>query len=327
MSNLLQQLEQPCDLDSDCGAIEMIIKPREKDLGGFTVRRVLPVVGRKMVGPWIFFDHMGPVDFPPGQGINVRPHPHVNLATVTYLFEGEILHRDSLGSLQPIRPGDINLMIAGRGIVHSERERPEVTRAAHRLHGLQLWLALPEDDEEVAPAFYHYPSREIPAVEVGGVPLRVMMGTAYGVTSPVKTYASTLYVEAHLQAGQSLQLPDAQERAVYVASGALNARDTAIPEHAMAVFTDRQGIVVEATREARIAVIGGEQVSERFIEWNFVSSRKERIEQAKADWIAQRFPKVAGDEEEFIPCPAADERRNGIAGQNRCAKYIPRFKM
>lgn len=296
-------VEQACDCYEGCGAIELIIQPRDKDLGGFSVRRVLPTGKRKMVGPWIFFDHMGPATFPAGKGINVRPHPHINLATVTYLFDGEILHRDSLGSLQVIRPGDINLMVAGRGIVHSERERPEVTAVAHVLHGLQLWLALPAADEEAEPAFYHYPSAEIPAVTVEGVPVRVMMGSAYGMTSPVKTFAETLYVEAHLQAGQSLLLPNSAERAVYVASGSLRARDTVIPEHAMAVFSSEPGVVLEAASESRIAIIGGEKMTPRFIEWNFVSSRKLRIEQAKAGWKAGLFPAVPGDEDEFIPLP------------------------
>lgn len=296
-------VEQECDFFEGCGAIELVIQPRDKDLGGFSVRRVLPTIERKLVGPWIFFDHMGPAEFPAGQGINVRPHPHVNLATVTYLFEGEILHRDSLGSLQAIRPGDINLMLAGRGIVHSERERPEVTAADHRLHGLQLWLALPEADEEADPAFYHYPASQIPALSVEGVPVRVMMGSAYGVTSPVRTFADTLYVEAHLQPGQTLALPEAEERAVYLASGELKARDTEIPEHAMAVFSPEPGVVLEAVSEARIAIIGGEAMPPRFVEWNFVSSRRERIEKAKADWREGRFPVVPGDESEFIPLP------------------------
>lgn len=303
MSIETNKVEQHCDYLDCCSAIDLLIKPRDKDLGGFSVRRLLPTAKQQMVGPWIFLDHMGPATFPAGEGINVRPHPHINLATATYLFEGEILHRDSLGSLQAIRPGDINLMVAGRGIVHSERERPEVTAVAHGLHGLQLWLALPEGDEEVEPAFCHYPSAEIPAVTVGGVTVRVMMGSAYGVSSPVKTFAETLYVEAHLQAGQSLMLPDAEERAVYVASGSLRARDTVIPEHAMAVFSSEPGVVLEAASESRIGIIGGEKMTPRFIEWNFVSSRKERIEQAKADWKAGRFPKVPGDETESIPLP------------------------
>lgn len=304
MSNTLAQVEQPCAATaSPCDAVELILHPRDKDLGGFSVRRLLPTARRRMVGPWIFFDHMGPARFPAGSGINVRPHPHIGIATVTYLFEGEILHRDSLGSLQPIRPGDINLMVAGRGIVHSERERPEVTAVAHRLDGLQLWLALPEAEEERAPAFHHYPAAGIPTVIVDDVPVRVMMGSAYGAASPAAVYSETLYLEARLEAGQSLALPDAAERAVYVVSGALAAQDTDMPARSMTIFSSRPGIVVTATGTSRIALIGGAPVGRRYIEWNFVSSRRERIEQAKDDWRAGRFPRVPGDEEEFIPLP------------------------
>ncbi|WP_303760747.1 pirin family protein [Alcanivorax jadensis] len=303
MSNETQQLELECDITHGCGAIELIITPKQKDLGGFSVRRTLPTIERKTVGPWIFFDHMGPAEFEPGNGINVRPHPHVNLATVTYLFEGEILHRDSLGSLQPIQPGDVNLMVAGKGIVHSERERPEVTTSRRRLHGLQLWLALPEADEETTPDFIHYPSAQIPSVNEGGIPVRVIMGEAYGVRSPVKTFARTLYIEARLNAGQSLQLPDEQERAVYVVDGELRARDTHLPQHSMAVLNDEPGVTVTAVTDCTLALVGGEPIGQRFIDWNFVSSRKERITQAREDWKAGNFPKVPGDEEEFIPLP------------------------
>jgi len=303
MSNLANALEQRCDVARGGGAVEMIIRPRERDLGGFSVRRVLPTAERKMVGPWIFFDHMGPAAFEAGDGINVRPHPHINLATVTYLFEGEILHRDSVGSLQAIRPGDINLMVAGRGIVHSEREREEVSAKAHSMHGLQLWLALPEADEEVDPAFHHYPAADIPSLDVNGVPVRVMMGSAFGASSPVRVFADTLYVEAHLQAGDAISLPDAEERAVYTAQGRLTAQGTDIPEHAMAVFAGAGDVVLEATEETRVAIVGGEKMGRRYIEWNFVSSRKDRIEQAKQDWKAGRFPRVPGDEHEFIPLP------------------------
>lgn len=296
-------LDQNCVRSTGCKAIELLIEPRDKDLGGFSVRRVLPAKDRRMVGPWIFFDHMGPADFPAGESINVRPHPHINLATVTYLFEGEILHRDSLGSYQPIRPGDVNLMVAGKGITHSERERPEVTQTAHRLNGLQLWLALPEADEEIDPVFYHYPDADIPRVEVDSIPIRVIIGSAYGITSPVKVYADTLYVEAHLRAGQRIKVPDAEERAVYVVEGELTTGETQVPEHAMAVFSDVPGIELTAIRDSHIAIVGGQHLGDRFIEWNFVSSRRERIEQAKSDWKAQIFPKVAGDEEEFIPLP------------------------
>jgi len=302
VSNVLESAEQRCDaIEAPCSAIQTILSPRITDLGGFSVRRLLPTAKQKMVGPWIFFDEMGPADFPAGQGINVRPHPHIGIATVTYLFEGEILHRDSIGSLQPIRPGDINLMVAGRGITHSERERPSITVEDHRLHGLQLWLALPEDHEETEPAFHHYPSDDIPAITIQDVPVRVMIGSAYGVASPVRQFSDTLYLEASLKAGQTLELPDAPERAVYVAQGALTAHGSELPAHSMTVFAREPGVSVTATEDTRIAVIGGEPVGRRFIEWNFVSSRKERIEQAKDDWRAGRFDKVVGDETEFIP--------------------------
>lgn len=304
MSDFSQPNDQHRIAPAGCDAIALIIAPSDKDLGGFSVRRCLPTAARKSVGPWVFFDHMGPATMAPGPGVNVRPHPHVNLATVTYLFEGEILHRDSLGSLQPIRPGDINLMVAGSGIVHSERERPERMEHDRGLHGLQLWLALPAADEETAPAFYHYPGADIPALSINGVPVRVLMGSAFGVTSPVKVFAQTLYAEAELQAGQSLTMPDAPEMAVYVAQGSIEINGTAVAEHAMAVLApDVPGIVLRASTPARIAIIGGENVGKRFIDWNFVSSRKERIDQARDDWTNRRFPTVPGDDIEFIPLP------------------------
>ncbi|HPF46747.1 MAG: pirin family protein [Alphaproteobacteria bacterium] len=300
-----KNIDQTCDVEitDNCDVIELIIKPREKDLGGFSVRRILPFAKKRAVGPWVFFDHMGPAEFSAGHGVNVRPHPHINLATVTYLFEGEILHRDSLGYVQPIRPGDINLMVAGSGIVHSERERPEIKNSVHRLHGLQLWLALPEKDQECDPEFHHYPADDIPTAVVDGVPLRVIMGSAFGLTSPVKTYAKTLYVEAHLKPGQSIILPNADERAVYIATGKMMAKDTEIGEHNMAVFEPCDGIKLTAIDESRIAIIGGENIGRRFIDWNFVSSTKERIEKAKQDWREGNFAKVPGDDKEFIPLP------------------------
>lgn len=303
MSNFTKQCESECDKLPSSNGVELIVKPKEKDLGEFSVHRLLPSVQRKKVGPWVFFDHMGPANFAAGGGINVRPHPHIGIATVTYLFDGEILHRDSLGSYQLIRPGDINLMVAGRGIVHSERERPEIKQIPHTAHGLQLWLALPKEQEEIEPAFYHYPAKDIPNLSVGGVPVRVIMGSIYGVASPVKVFSETIYLEAHLQAGQFLKLPPAEERAVYVASGSLKAKNTAIPEHTMAFFTRDPEIIVEATSESRIALIGGQAFDKRYIEWNFVSSSKERIEKAKADWKENRFPTVPGDDVEFIPLP------------------------
>ena len=283
--------------------IERIIEPRKKDLGGFSVRRILPLAAQRMIGPWIFFDHMGPAEFEAGQGINVRPHPHINLATVTYLFEGEIWHRDSLGSSEPIVPGDINLMVAGKGIVHSEREREEIHQQDHRLDGLQLWLALPEADEQIEPAFYHHDSADIPATVINGVPVRVMMGSAYGLTSPVKTFAETLYIEAALNKGQSLQLPSTQERGLYVAKGQIEINQQPLYSYHMAVLSSAELTIKATVDNTRIALIGGETLGQRFIDWNFVSSRKERIEKAKDDWRNGRFAKVPGDEEEFIPLP------------------------
>lgn len=303
MSDLGTQSDQDCQFDQGCSALKLVVKPHAKDLGGFSVRRTLPNKECRMVGPWVFFDHMGPANFPAGEGINVRPHPHIGISTVTYLFEGEILHRDSLGNEQPIRPGDLNLMVCGSGIVHSERQREEIKAKPHTLHALQLWLALPQDQEDIDPAFYHYPQSELPATTVNGVPLRVMMGSAYGLSSPVKTFAHTLYVEAALNAGQSLELPNAAERGVYVASGEVRIGGRTIPEYSMAILSKEDGVRVEAITDARIALVGGESVGQRFIEWNFVSSSKERIEQAKRDWVAGRFDKVPGDEEEFIPLP------------------------
>ncbi|WP_237065025.1 pirin family protein [Microbulbifer guangxiensis] len=307
MSNLSSELEQGCDTVRGCEAVKMIIEPRTRDLAGIPVRRLLPTRQHRTVGPWIFFDHMGPADFCAGQGINVPPHPHINIATVTYLFEGEILHRDSLGSLQPIRPGEVNLMVAGAGIVHSERERDEVRSLPHRLHGLQLWLALPERAEECRPEFHHYDHAEIPSVEIHGVSVRVIMGSAFGKTSPVKTFAETLYVEAALAAGQKLLIPPAPERAIYVAAGELQARADIIPEHGMAILQGAEGIEVEveAMKASRIAIIGGESIGKRHMDWNFASSRRERVEQAVRDWQDGRFARVPGDEQEFVPYPGS----------------------
>ncbi|MBI1422214.1 MAG: hypothetical protein GC149_02025 [Gammaproteobacteria bacterium] len=287
-----------------CDAIELMIYPKEHDLGGFSVRRALPNGHKRMIGPWVFFDHMGPATFAAGEGIDVRPHPHINLATVTYLFEGEMLHRDSLGNEMVILPGEINLMVAGRGIVHSERQRAEVKAKPHVLEGLQLWLALPEQDEEMAPEFHHYSSESIPQVEVDSVFMRVLIGTAYGVQSPVKTFARTLYIEARMKAGQRLVLPsDIDELGLYVLEGELMAKTDVINQYAMAVLRTGHDIEVRAVRDTQLAIIGGERLPARHIWWNFVSSRQERIEQAKQDWTSGVFPKIPGDAVEFIPLP------------------------
>lgn len=304
MSVQTDTLIEPQQQPGNCSAIQVVITPKEHDLGNLLVRRALPCSRQPMVGPWIFFDHMGPAVFPPGQGIDVRPHPHINLATVTYLFEGEMLHRDSLGNELVIKPGEINLMVAGKGIVHSERQREAIKAKDNRLHGLQLWLALPEADEEIEPEFHHYDAADIPRVEVDGVPVRILIGNAYGVTSPVKTFAQTLYVEARLQAGQQLVLPDtALERAVYVTSGKLNARDNVLDACSMTVFAPETGIILTAETDTQLAIIGGEPLGKRHIWWNFVSSRRERIEQAKADWRSGAFPLVPNDTQEYIPLP------------------------
>jgi redox-sensitive bicupin YhaK (pirin superfamily) len=248
---------------------------------------------------------MGPAEFAPGHGVNVRPHPHINLATVTYLFDGHILHRDSLGSKSVIAPGDVNLMVAGKGIVHSEREDPEEMTKVRKLDGLQLWLALPEADEEIDPAFFHYDTAEIPAFNDNGVAVRVMMGSAYGLKSPVKTYADTLYAEAKMKIGRTLQVPmGVEERAIYVCAGELGVEGLRLPTHSMAVLKPKSHVQIEAlSGDVHFVIIGGEALTERHIYWNFVSSRPERIEQAKADWQAGRFPKVPGDDVEFIPLP------------------------
>jgi redox-sensitive bicupin YhaK (pirin superfamily) len=284
------------------GSIELLITPKAKDLGEFSVRRVLPASDRQMVGPFIFFDHMGPAEFPPGRGIQVRPHPHIGIATITYLFEGEIMHRDSLGYEQPIRPGAVNLMTAGRGIVHSERAGSDLDRHA-RLHGIQSWLALPDGAEEMPPAFAHTPAEDLPEVHQNGAVVRVIMGSAFGKTSPVRTYAPTIYLDVRLSAGAELALPDGSEdRAVYVVTGTVDADDAHLAEGVMAVVCPGAAPVVRAEVDSRIMVLGGAPTGERHIWWNFVAGSRARIEQAKDDWREGRFDTVAGDSE-FIPLP------------------------
>jgi len=290
--------------DNPCSALSLIIAPRQKDLGGFSVNRILPFAKRRKVGPWVFFDHMGPADFAPGQGIDVRPHPHINLATVTYLFSGEIMHRDSVGSVAKVLPGDINLMVAGRGIVHSERTDPKLKASGQKLNGLQLWLALPKKDEEIDPAFYHYDKEEIPQTVIDNVEIRVMIGEAYGLKSPVKTFAKTLYTEVKLKAGQEITTPQAEELAAYIVAGQVAIENIEIKENHMAVFKNKSQSKITAIKDTILVFIGGESLEERHIFWNFVSSSKERIEKAKSDWQNQKFPIIEGDSEEFIPLPS-----------------------
>lgn len=283
-------------------SIKKLITPKAKDIGNFDVRRALPQVGMKSVGPWIFFDHFGPVTFDGDQAMDVRPHPHINLATVTYLFEGEIFHRDSLGTAAAITPGEINLMVAGRGIVHSERTRDALRGTGMTMHGLQLWMALPEADEEVDPAFYNYKAHEIPEATIGAAKVRVLMGQAYGLNSPVKTYSPTLYAESFMPEGASLTLPQAQELAVYTASGTIEVDGETVPEFSLAVLDMPAAKQIMTTSECRLAFIGGDNLGKRHLWWNFASSSLARIDQAKLDWRDGKFDKVPGDDE-FIPLP------------------------
>lgn len=287
-------------------AIESVIEARRRDLGGFEVGRVLPAAHHRTVGPFIFFDHLGPALMGPGMGVNVRPHPHINLATVTYLFDGEIIHRDSLGSHQAIHPGDINWMTAGRGIVHSERTSPEMRAAAVRMHGLQLWLALPIEHEETEPSFFHHPADTMPSHVRERMVVRVLAGSAYGLSSPVKTFSPLFYVDAHLQPGAELSVPDDYaERAAYVVEGTVSCGVHRAEPNRMLVFVEGRTITLRAETEVRLVLIGGAPLEgARHVWWNFVSSSRERIELAKQDWLHGRFPKVPGDEEEFIPLPA-----------------------
>ena len=287
-----------------CDAIELVIVPRSADLGGFSVRRALPSTRRRMVGPFIFFDHMGPAIFRAGAGVDVRPHPHIGLATVTYLFEGEIVHRDSLGSALPIVPGDVNWMTAGRGIAHSERTSPAHRAGGEHLHGLQCWVALPAGDEEMAPAFNHHEGGKLPVVSGEGKTVRVVAGNLFGARSPVATLSDTIFADALLAAGASLPLDaDYEERAIYIVSGEVEISGDRFAEGRLLVFKPGDRITVKAVRDARLALLGGAAMDgPRHIWWNFVSSRKERIEQAKADWKAGRFAPIAG-ETEFIPLP------------------------
>jgi redox-sensitive bicupin YhaK (pirin superfamily) len=294
------------DMPASSNSIRHIIRPREVDLGGFLVRRCLPAPGIHAVGPWVFFDHMGPVLFPSGKGVDVLPHPHINLATVTYLFDGELVHRDSIGSVQTITPGAINLMVAAGGIVHSERTGPRLRAAGHTMNGLQLWLALPEQYEENEPAFYHYPAESLPQASIQGVELRVMIGGAYGLHAPVETYSPTLYAEAHIPKGRRLRLPTGVgDRAVYLVSGNLQVQDTELPVHGMTLFTDNPDIDLFARRHTHLVILGGQPLEKRYMWWNFVSSRRERIEKAKADWKQGRIGQVPG-ETELYPLPMAD---------------------
>jgi redox-sensitive bicupin YhaK (pirin superfamily) len=288
-----------------CDAIEQVIVPRARDLGGFWVRRALPAAGRQMVGPFIFFDQMGPAEFLVGTGIDVRPHPHIGLATVTYLFDGEIMHRDSLGTAVAIKPGELNLMSAGAGIVHSERTSAEQRAMGPRLFGIQAWAALPKSHEEGTATFAHYDATQLPRITGEGKTVRIVMGDLYGQSSPAAFPHPSFYAEAVLAPGAVLPLDaDYDERAIYVVSGEIDIAGEAFGGGRLLVFKPGDRISLLATSQARIILLGGEPMDgPRHIWWNFVSSSKDRIDAAKADWKAKRFGNVPGDGEESIPLP------------------------
>src|SRR5262245_9130720 len=288
-----------------CDAIELMLVARARDIGGFEVRRALPTARRRLVGPFIFFDRMGPAILRRGQAFDVRPHPHIGLATVTYLFDGLVRHRDSLGTEMVIEPGDVNLMTAGRGIVHSERSPGGLRGGPLSISGLQSWLALPDGKEEIDPLFQHRLKSELPAIDSEGVSGRVVIGEFDGARSPVKTQSDTLYAYLRLRAGASVRIPaDAEERAIYVLDGTVEISGDRFGRDLLLVFRPGDEIVVSSGHGAHFMLFGGASLgSKRHIWWNFVSSSKERIEQAKEEWKTGRFDIVPGDEEEFIPLP------------------------
>lgn len=285
--------------------IELMVIPNAKDIGGFQVRRALPTAKRRLVGPFIFFDRMGPAILRAGQALDVRPHPHIGLSTVTYLFDGRIRHRDSLGTEMVIQPGDVNLMTAGRGIVHSERTPEELRGAPMSISGLQTWLALPDGKEEVAPVFENTAALRLPEIDAEGVSGRIVIGDFQGLRSPVRADSETLYADLRLAPGASVKIPaDAEERAIYTLEGEVSISGDVFPAERLLVFRPGDEIVVSSDAGAHFMLFGGASLgSQRYIWWNFVSSSKERIEQAKQEWKTGRFDIVPGDEKEFIPLP------------------------
>ncbi len=283
-----------------------LIEPRRISFDGFPVARYLPRVGVRSVGPWVFFDHMGPFDFPAGGGMDVPPHPHIDLATVTYLFEGAILHRDTLGNRQLIEPGAINLMTAGKGIAHSERSPDDLRNAGHRVHGLQLWHALPAETEGCEPAFDHYPEEDIPSVRTHGVEIRVLMGTAYGRISPVKDLAGALYLEYRMDGESSMIIPAlADERAMYLIDGTLSVDGVELPVGRLALLEPGSRIV-QSGGPCRFVIIGGKSLGRRYMWWNFVSSKRENIEAAMEEWKNGSYPAVVDDPGPPVPLPESD---------------------
>lgn len=284
--------------------IRSTLKPHVKDIDGLAVRRLLPSAAQKMVGPFIFFDHMGPAQFRPGEGIDVRPHPHIGLATVTYLFDGAIMHRDSLGCEQRITPGDVNWMTAGHGIVHSERSPDQERGRARGLHGIQTWIALPQADERTEPAFTHHPKASLPVLQWPDVELRLIAGTGWGEQSPVKTFSPMFYGAVTARAAAQFEIPaEHEERAIYVVDGEVTADGSPVAQYTVAVFEPGTPVTIACPGPARLMVFGGAPLDgDRFINWNFVASSRELIEEARTRWREQRFPRVP-DETEFIPLP------------------------
>jgi redox-sensitive bicupin YhaK (pirin superfamily) len=284
--------------------IRSTLKPHVKDIDGLAVRRLLPSAAQKMVGPFIFFDHMGPAQFRPGEGIDVRPHPHIGLATVTYLFDGAIMHRDSLGCEQRITPGDVNWMTAGSGIVHSERSPDQERGRARGLHGIQTWIALPQADERTEPAFTHHPKASLPVLQWPDVELRLIAGTGWGEQSPVKTFSPMFYGAVTARAAAQFEIPaEHEERAIYVVDGEVTADGSPVAQYTVAVFEPGAPVTIACPGPARLMVFGGAPLDgDRFIHWNFVASSRELIEEARTRWREQRFPRVP-DETEFIPLP------------------------
>ena len=299
--------EEPIPGDRrSCDALDVVIVPRVRDLGGFNVRRALPSAQRQMVGPFIFWDQMGPAEFVAGEGIDVRPHPHIGLATLTYLFEGKIFHRDSLGSAQAITPGDVNWMTAGKGIVHSERTAPEwKAQPDRKMFGIQSWVALPQAAEEVKPNFFHHRAEMLPVIEAEGKRVRLIAGSLFGETSPVRTFSEMFYADVELSPGAKIPLQAShEERAIYVAEGAIDIACDTFESGRLLVFRPGDEITVTAVAPSRLLFLGGEPMDgPRHIWWNFVSSSRERIDQAKEDWAQRRFDIVPGDEQDFIPLP------------------------
>ncbi len=298
--------EPECHEFAPAPAVDTVIVPRARDIGGFEVRRALPNVKKRMVGPFIFFDQMGPNEFLLGKGLDVRPHPHIGLSTLTYLLDGEIIHKDSLGTDLPIRPGEVNWMTAGSGIAHSERTSAAARQTVSRLYGLQAWIALPARDEETAPGFFHYDKPELPTHAAEGKQVRLIAGSMYGMTSPVKTSSAMMYADVHLEAGARLPIEtEHEERALYPLDGEIDVNGDVFGPHQLLVLHPGDPITVTARRAARLMVLGGAPMEgPRYIWWNFVSSSQDRIEQAKADWQAGKFAPVPNDPE-FTPLPAS----------------------